>query len=85
MIKLKNLKIDEQENIICDAYPESAKEPGKIVVSKEEMIDFSLPQGYEWCEYHIRHAERYIIDNYNDLISKIRNNEIKTGLLIMWC
>lgn len=85
MIKLKNLRIDEQKNIVADAYPENSKEPGEIIVSKKEMVDFSLPKDYEWCEYHIRHAERYIIDNYESLATKIKNNEIKGELLIMWC
>lgn len=85
MVKLKNLKIDEQKNIVADVYPENAKEPGEIIVSKKEMVDFSLPKGYEWCEYHIDHAKRYIMNNYDKLIAKIRNNEIKGELLIMWC
>lgn len=85
MIRLKNLVIDEYGNIVADIYPEDAENPGKISISKNKMLDFSLPEQYEWCKRHIRHAEKYIVDNFDEVVKKIMNDEIKTELLIMWC
>ena len=80
MIRLKNLAIDENGNVIADAYPEDAKTPGRIVMSKDELIDYTLPEGYDWCENHLHHAEWFIMKNYE----KIKSGEIKEPL-IMWC
>lgn len=80
MVRLKNLVIDENGNIIADVYPEDAEIPGNIIVSKEKLIEFSLPKKYEWCKKHIYHAERFIRKNYD----KIKMGEIK-DYSIVWC
>ncbi|MBQ8174441.1 MAG: hypothetical protein IJ009_03470 [Clostridia bacterium] len=79
MVKLKNIII--YGNIAkCDIYPEDSKENGSLEVNLQtkEIITYTLPVGYEWCENHITHAKNYLVD-----ISK-SNNGISTEKLIMW-
>lgn len=80
MVKLKNLMINEKGIVTGDIYPEDAKVPGQIKVSRDGLIDYTLPEGYEWCGNHLQHSEHFIISNYD----KIRSGEIKEPL-IMWC
>lgn len=62
MIKLKNIKIDDKL-AVCDIIPEDSTEKGFIEVNLEtqEVINFSLPKGYEWCKNHISHAVNALI------------------------
>lgn len=80
MVLLKNFKY-ENGNIEADIYPESSTIPGKVIVSPEgEMVEYSLPEGYEYCTIHVSHARWFIYENFD----KILDSEI-TKQLIMWC
>ena len=59
MVKLVNFEITNNE-AVCDFYPEDSKVPGKVHIRKDtgEVTEYSLPLGYEWCEFHVFHAAR---------------------------
>lgn len=78
MIRLKNIK--REGNIVkCNIIPEDSKEPGRLVVDvdKEEIIDYELPKGYEWCRSHVGHAFWAIIDG-------VKSNNLPEERLVMW-
>lgn len=79
MVELKNLMINEKGIVTGDIYPEDAKTPGRIVMSKDELIDYTMPEGYEGYDNHLHHAEWFIMEN----CEKIKSGEIKNSL-IMW-
>lgn len=62
MVKLKNL---EKNNNIgrCDIIPEDSPISGHITLSLDsgELIEYSLPAGYEWCLSHVHHAARNLV------------------------
>lgn len=63
MVKLKNIVIDG--NIAkCDIYPEDSLANGSLEVNLQtkEIISYTLPAGYEWCENHIAHAKWSLIE-----------------------
>ena len=63
LVKLKNVIIDG--NIAkCDIYPEDSKDKGTLEVNLQtrEIIGYTLPVGYEWCENHIAHAKRSLLE-----------------------
>lgn len=79
MVKLKNIK--RIDNIgTCDIIPEDSKKSGQITVnlSSEELENFRLPEGYEWCEKHVYHAAR-------NLINLLKDEKIPKEYLVMWC
>lgn len=79
MVLLKNFKY-ENGNIEADIYPESSTVPGKVIVSPDgKMVEYTLPEGYEYCESHVSHARWFIYKNFD----KILDSEI-TQQLIMW-
>ena len=80
MVRVKNFKY-ENGNIEADIYPESSTVPGKVIVSPDgKMVEYTLPEGYEYCTIHVSHARWFIYEN----LDKILNSEITTERLIMW-
>lgn len=80
MVRAKNFKY-ENGNIEADIYPESSTVPGKVIVSPDgKMVEYTLPEGYEYCTIHVSHARWFIYENFD----KILNSEITTERLIMW-
>ena len=59
MLRLTNFEKD-RESIICDIYPEDSTAPGRLVfdITKGLLASSFLPEGYEWCQNHVAHAER---------------------------
>ena len=78
MIKLKNIK-SNNSIIECDIYPEDSKQLGHMSIdtNTKELIDYKLPDGYEWCKSHVHHAR-------NKLVEFIETDEIPKEKLIMW-
>ena len=79
MVKLKNIVINGN-TAKCDIYPEDSLVNGSLDVNLQtkEIISYTLPVGYEWCENHIAHAKNYLVE-----VSKW-NNGISREKLIMW-
>ena len=72
MIRLRNIK-NNGKVIQCDFLVEDSVECGRLVIDiVTERAEYTIPEGYERCEYHIRKAHRYLLDNQDDLPS-IRN------------
>ncbi len=63
MVKLKNIVIGDNK-AKCDIYPEDSKDEGTLKVNLQTggIISYTLPVGYEWCENHIEHAKRSLIE-----------------------
>ena len=78
MVKLKNL---EKNNNIgrCDIIPEDSPISGHITLSLDsgELIEYSLPAGYEWCLSHVHHAAR-------NLVKIIHSDIPHKEYLVMW-
>lgn len=68
MVKLKNIKIDGN-TVKCDIFPEDSRERGllEVDISENKIINYVLSTGYEWCENHLAHAKRFIIENFVDI------------------
>lgn len=68
MVKLKNIKIDGN-TVKCDIFPEDSEERGllEVDISENKIINYVLPTGYEWCENHLAHAKRYIVECFRDI------------------
>lgn len=77
MIQLKN--IEKNNNTIqCLIIPEDSKETGTLNVDlSNDSFEYSLPNGYEWCESHVHHAVRALID-------MAKSNSLVKEKLIMW-
>ena len=79
MVKLKN--IERKNDILsCLVFFEDCKEPVLISLNEKTGVlsEFVMPKGYEWCEYHIRYAEKYL----NELVGKPID---RTSHSTMWC
>ena len=78
MVKLKNLRKNDSIGI-CDIIPEDSSSSGYIVVDlvTEEVKEYSLPVGYEWCVKHAYHAAK-------NLVSLLNENNIPKEYLVMW-
>ncbi len=78
MIQLKNIKINGTQ-ISCEIIPEDSAEKGYIVVDIKtgEIIDYSLPPGYDWCKNHINHARLA-------LLKMSKSKDIPKDKLLMW-
>ena len=79
MVRLSNIEFDG-EVICCDIFPEDSKVCGRLEVNtaSNEIIEYSLPCGYEWCRSHIGHARDF-------LLSLSKNGEaIPKEKTIMW-
>lgn len=77
MVKLKNLK-KNNDTILCDVFPEDSVNSGTLVVNTSgNVIDYSLPDGYEWCINHIYHAARKIRELVN-------NGTLPSEITVMW-
>lgn len=70
MIKLKNIKINDTV-AFCDIYPEDSQNKGfiKVDLKFKNIVEFVLPEGYEWCQNHLQHACIELIE-----LSKAENN-----------
>lgn len=78
MVQLKNIE-KKNNSIRCLVFPEDSKEPGTVNVDlSKESFEYALPDGYEWCESHVRHAVRALID-------MAKSNSLVKEKLIMWC
>lgn len=78
MIQLKNIE-KKYNTIQCLIIPEDGKEPGTVNVDlSKESFEYSLPDGYEWCESHVHHAVRALID-------MTKSNSLVKEKFIMWC
>lgn len=78
MVKLKNIRIDD--NIACcDIYPEDSKTNGTLEVNikNEDILKYSLPEGFEWCSNHLYHAK-------DALVKMVSEQEIPKEKTIMW-
>jgi hypothetical protein len=78
MVKLKNLK-KNNATIESDIIPEDSDNSGHIVVDLDQgiTIDYSLPEGYEWCMNHVNHAK-------NKLIELAKEEHLSEQYLVMW-
>ena len=57
---------------------EDCKEPIRICVDMDgngESVE--MPRGYEWCDNHIKHAERYLLERYEQ-------GTLKNEMMLMW-
>lgn len=79
MIRLKNIRI-KNKTVICDIIPEDSQTAGFIEIDlvEQKVSNFSLPVGYEWCESHIKHAERYILKTLS------KENTLPSEKIVMW-
>lgn len=78
MVRLKNLK--KNNTIIeSDIIPEDSVNSGHIIVDLKlgTTIDYSLPEGYEWCMNHVNHAK-------NNLIKLAQEEHLPEQYLVMW-
>lgn len=77
MIRLKN--IVKNSNVIqCQIMPEDSKEYGELkVYLSTESFDYTLPNGYDWCENHVYHAKQALIE-------MAKSNTIVKEKTIMW-
>ena len=77
MVRLKNVRV-ENDHIVCVGYVEDCKEPIRISVDMDgngESVE--MPRGYEWCDIHIKRAERYLLERYEQ-------GTLKSEMLLMW-
>lgn len=53
---------------------------GHIVIdlTSGKLIDFMLPEGYEWCENHVHHAVR-------NLMRLSQDENFPDEYLVVWC
>lgn len=58
MIRLLNIVRDD-ECITCDFVPEDAETAGEMSVDlKTGEVQYTVPEGYEWCKSHVSRAIR---------------------------
>ena len=67
MLKLE--KITRNNNIIkCILYPESSEKGCSFTYNLDtDEVECELPEGYEYCEMHIRNAKYYLYKNQDNL------------------
>ena len=60
-------------------FRKNSKQAGHITVNlnSEKLEEFSLPEGYEWCENHVYHAAR-------NLVTLLKGDDIPEEYLVMW-
>lgn len=66
--------------IRCIAYVEDCKQPIPLSFDErtQSFVEFKLPAGYEYCDWHILiYAKRFLV-SFTDM------DEIPTERLIMW-
>lgn len=78
MVKLKNLKRCES-TAECDIFSEDSKVSGHIVIdlASGSLREFTLPDGYEWCDNHAYHAAR-------NLARLAKNENLPDEHLVAW-
>lgn len=78
MIRLKN--IERKNNLVeCNIIPEDSKAEGRLVVDlvKKDIASYTLPEGYEDCYGHVRHAVRAILQD-------AKEGSLPKERLVMW-
>jgi len=78
MVILKNIK--KNDNYIeCDIYPEDSTSCGHILVdtATKDIIEYVLPEGYEWCRNHVNHARFALVEIADQL-------ELPNEKIVMW-
>ncbi len=65
MVRLKNIRISGSL-MECDIYPEGSTQAGHVLVDAKsgELKEYTLPDGYEWCENHVSHAKQKLIEMF---------------------
>lgn len=78
MIKLKNLKKNDSL-VECDIIPEDSDKAGHLVVDlkSNKTLKYDLPDGYEWCRSHVKHAS-------DVLIRLSKEDSFPEEKLVMW-
>lgn len=81
MIRLKNIKIDNSNTVICDIFPEDCKHSGHIEIDilQQKISNYSLPTDYEWCKNHMEHAKSYILKTLKE------NKSLPSEKTLIWC
>ena len=79
MIRLKNIEKNDLDIVTCDIYPEDSANPGKISFDMNTLniLDFSLPFGYEWGKCHVIHAG-------NALKEMCKSGHLQNEKMVMW-
>lgn len=78
MIRLKN--IERRNDVVkCNIIPEDSKESGTLTVDlkKEDITSYTLPEGYEDCTVHVRHACTAIVED-------AKAGKLPKERLVMW-
>lgn len=78
MIKLKNIAKNDSV-ISCEIYPEGCIIPGTLScdVNRRDIIEYHLPEGYEWCKKHVYHA-------LETILSMVDKDELLKEKCVMW-
>lgn len=78
MVRLKNIKVNDF-CATCDAFVEDCDTPVflKYDYKNQRLNDYKLPQGYEYCSSHIKHAQNY-------LETIINKENVPNDYTIMW-
>lgn len=78
MVKLKNIEI-RGSVISCEIFPEDSRSSGILAVDaeKEEIIRYTLPEGFEGCTSHVHHAK-------NELIKLFKAGDAPMEKVLMW-
>lgn len=77
MVKLEQVK-REGDVISCIAFVEDCEIPVKITLNTAgEMTADELPEGYDWCDSHLAHAERALSE-------MLETGKVEPRSTIMW-
>lgn len=78
MIRLINI-VRKNDTVMCNIIPEDCKEQGTLTVDlkKEDIQSCKLPEGYEDCRVHVRHACTAIVKD-------VKNGKLPKERLVMW-
>ena len=66
MIRLKNIKY-QNNRITADMHLDDATIPGSVIANKEGIIEFSLPEKYDYAKYSMDKIENFIVENFEDI------------------
>ena len=79
MVRLKNIKFNNTF-IECEIFPEDSITSGmlKVDINSKKVVEYTLPDEYEWCTNHVGHAVRGLIELLEDI------DNIPSERLIMW-
>ena len=70
---------DKGSVISCEIFPEDSRRSGILAVDaeKEEIIRYTLPEGFEGCTSHVHHAK-------NELIKLFKAGDAPMEKVLMW-